>query len=131
MSILDNYTETHNSNNKFKFHAIPDNIIVIGGTAEHTFILPFRFTNYIKESEVLYRQGVTTIIEKPANDILEDCRNTRVTVKLDTDETLLFSRFLLDTFVQLKLTTNDGDIFYTDLIKLKLTQPIEDKPEIW
>lgn len=129
MSILDTFTETQNSNNRFRGHSSKEDEIIVGGTVTHVFILPFKYSEYVVDGKLLYKQGITTILEKDSSSfVLEEKGNktTILTVKLSPEETSLFDRFLLDTYVQLKIYTVNQEVLYNKLNKLKVIMPISD-----
>jgi hypothetical protein len=141
-SILYNFTETHNSDNRFPhIHIDDDDEIVVGSTSTHVFILPFKYSSFVTNSKVIYRQGLEVLLEKDSSSFtIEEPENpdhpmwgkTILTVKLTPEETLLFNQYvaLLDTNVQLKIETENGDILYNKVNKIKVKLPLDARSKL-
>lgn len=130
MSILSNFTETVNPNNRFQFLQDPTRYeVIIGGDMYHTFTLPFNYKEVIKLGRVLYKQGLDTII---VVDILLDSmvkydpltNNSYITIHLSPMQSQKFTTTLLDTFCQLQLETVFGDIIFSDKYDVIVDDPI-------
>lgn len=133
MTILDNFTDTHNSDNRFEF-INDDNtdIIVPGANCEHVFELPFSYKGNIDGCFVIYKQGLEVIHTHFVNyyrDVTdyEVDENPRciIRVKLDTEITSKFKSTLLDTFAQLKFSTSDGELLYGDIHHIWVKKPLD------
>ena len=54
--MLENFTETQNSNNRIRHLHIPkEDEVVMGATCTHVFILPMLYSESILHSSVIYR----------------------------------------------------------------------------
>lgn len=128
--MLENYTETTNSDNRFRCLGIDkDDEIIIGGTCTHIFILPFLYSQYVTDSKIIYKQGLNVVLEKdPQSYILEEDTEknvTTLTLKLSPAETALFKRNLLDAFVQMRIINTDGEVLYNRLNRLIVREPLD------
>jgi len=129
MPKLDDFTELTNFDNRFKGHMDKEDEIIVGGTSTHVFILPFKYSEYVVTSKLLYKQGLFTVLEKgPSEYELKETEfgTTILTVKLTSDETKLFNHPLLDTYVQMQIHTVNDEILYNKLNKIKVIVPIAD-----
>lgn len=129
--MFDNYTPTINSDNRFKRLEIDkEDEIIIGGTCTHIFILPFKYSTYVVNSKILYKQGLDTVLEKyPVDYILEEDDEKGKTIlklKLSTQDTNLFRETLLDSFVQMRIETVNNETLYNKMSRLKVYKPIAD-----
>ena len=129
MSWIDEYKETLNPNNKHEFlFEDKTDVIVIGGNCEHIFKVPFLFSNYVKSSKVIYKQGLDTILEIELNEsnVIENTAisETTIVVRLTPMQTLLFKDTLLNTFVQLKIINTSDTILYDDPHYIKVVKPL-------
>lgn len=73
--MLENFIETHNSNNREEFleQTNPESL-VIGATNSHVFSLDLQFRAYFKEAYVIYRQGVSNapVLVKSYNETIKE-----------------------------------------------------------
>lgn len=128
MSWINNYTETLSPNNKTKFiFEDKTDSIIVGASCQHVFEVPFLFTNYVKKAEVIYKQGLDTIleIELGIDNIIEKGANkTTIIIRLTPEQTILFRETVLDTFVQLKIVTTSDNIIYDDPHYISVSEPL-------
>lgn len=125
---LDNFTETRSPNNYPRYLKIDmDDEIIIGGTTTHIFKLNFKYTGFVKDCKIIYKQGFDVILEKvPTKDqIIEHGNKTTINLVLTPEETMLFKKVYRDTFVQIKIETVDGEVLYNDKNKLVIKQPLD------
>lgn len=143
--MLVNFTETFMPDNRFKClcDGTPHDLTV-GATVVHTFSFPFKFTDYIKECSLIYREGLNIILEKTFNtsDLIgssinrEDLKiylkerptKSDLLLTLTPEETMLFrleKLHCLDTTVQVKIITVEDEIFYNTPEKIKVYRPTQ------
>lgn len=126
--MLENYTTTENSNNRFRFlESDPKDEIVIGGTCMHVFVLPFVYSSVATRCKIIYNQGIETVLEKSDQDceIIEDRFCTKLLLKLQPLETLKFKFCCLETAVQIKVVSNQNEILYTEKNSLCVKNPLD------
>lgn len=127
--------------NRYKFIDTPEtDEIVIGGTAKHTFELPFQWDGFISSGRIYYKQG-TKIVPILQGEVFYDYirvrpemlhtlpnGNTMICVTLDPDYTKTFRKTVLDTYCQLELITKkDLSVYYCDVKKLRVLAPLNYK----
>lgn len=127
--MLEQFTPTINSDNRFKFLDFNEyDTIVAGETCTHTFHLPFKYTDVVCCTDIIYSQGFELVLQKCCCNIEiieEDDNTTTIQSILQPDESLVFTDTLLDSFVQLKLRLKNGSIIYSEPRKLKVYIPLE------
>lgn len=135
MSILDDFTPTYSTNNMNKWLYIHDeeNDIVVGSSCTHIFKFPFKYSEVVKNIEIIYKQGLSEpILIKDSDDVTVEeftqcCGKeySTVTLVLTPEETELFRDTLLDTFVQVKITNNKDEILYNEPTELEIRIPLD------
>lgn len=135
MSILDDFTPTYSTNNMNKWLYIHDeeNDIVVGSSCTHIFKFPFKYSEVVKNIEIIYKQGLSEpILIKNSGDVTVEeftqcCGKeySTVTLVLTPEETELFRDTLLDTFVQVKITNNKDEILYNEPTELEIRIPLD------
>lgn len=130
MSFLDNFTETENSDNRFKCLHIDDiDEIIIGGTCTHIFTVPFIYSDYVQSAEIFYKEGLTLILTKTDSNftIEEDAEKgiSTITLVLTPEDTLLFKRSYLNTNVQMKILNKDGQVLYNVPNRIVVRAPLD------
>lgn len=129
MSKLDKFQPTTYSDNRFKtldLDKIDD--IIIGASCTHIFHLGFRYSEYVKSSKIIYKQGFETVLVKYPKDYkLEETPNghTFLTVVLTPEETLKFRQTLLSTKVQMQVVNVDGETLYNIATNLLVRAPLD------
>lgn len=130
MEILDIFEPTtENPINTHKYLKQEDiSEVIIGGTCTHTFFLPlFSYSEKVKECKIIYKQGLNIVLERvPVDDEVEenDC-GTKITIVLEPDETKLFKKEYVDSFVQLRIVDVDGYVLYNKLNPLNIIKPLD------
>lgn len=141
------FEPTKNPDNRFEFiKEDKTQEIIISGSAEHTFDLPFLYREYkigqivrpgyIKSGIIIYKQGSKIIIEKDIDPntmiINEDFDNFCCTldVKLKPSETQNFDETLLDTFVQLRLISINDELLYDTPHRIIVKAPLKIEPMV-
>lgn len=112
------------SNQPFSLCDCP-NFIDRGCTSTQTFVLPFDYSNVIKSGVITYKQGLYVVLQKELSDEsvqiadTETDNTSEIKVTLSEDETLLFkpSFTMSPVEVQIKLTTEDNQVFTTDVFR--------------
>ena len=129
MSNLDNFTETTNPQNRFM--CLPhDQIynIIINGSAKHTFIIPFIYSNIVESGHIFYKQGLTTVlgIQIEPSMVTEDIKNNMsyIVIQLSPGQTAIFNNTVLDTACQFEFMTLNNDVLYSDKYKVIVEEPI-------
>ena len=131
MGVLDSYTQTIISDNRHKFIDSNEDKdeIIIGGSCTNTFELPFLYSKYIKDGEIIYKQGLNIVFEMPISlDMIkekESCPFSIVQVNLSPSQTSLFEDTVLDTFCQLKLIDVNDNVMFDEPHKLKVITPLK------
>lgn len=137
MAILDNFTDTTSSNNTCQWLYIhgedEENDIVVGSSCTHIFKFPFKYSEVVKDINIIYKQGLADpILIKGINDVTveefeKSCGKvySTVTLVLTPTETELFRKTLLDTFVQIKITNKDDEILYNVPTELVIRVPLD------
>ena len=144
MSIISDFIPTDNiPDNRFmeiKMPKIDD--IVIGADCTQVFNLPFVFSEYVDSVAVLYKQGLELLLVKETCnncsfsecpfgkcindfDVTEHETWSTLEVHLSPTETASFDKNCLDTHVQLKITTKNGNIVYGMPYKLNIRCPLD------
>lgn len=143
MSIFDNFTETINSDNRFKNwqECDDEDELIIGASCNHVFKVPFLFTGqsaYARDCRIFYSQGLNVVLEKG----LEDCEVTPETITrpdqttyytgcsiisldLTPFDTAYFKDTVLDSWVQLKIYTVNDELLYNEKRKIKVIPTLE------
>lgn len=133
MSLLEEFKETHNSDNRHHSLCIDEeDEIIVGGSCTHVFILPFKYSNYVVNSKIMYKQGLFTVLEKyPSEYKLEEKSNgtTVLSLRLSPEDTKKFNRPILKTYVQMKIETANNETLYNKLNKIKVIVPVSDLRE--
>ena len=100
-----------------------EDIIIIGGTREQTFNLPFSF-KLIKKIAVVYVQDDHIVIKKTNEDfIISDFDDTLLYFTLSELETILFKEGPIK--VQMKILLEDGSILVSDVFHTKGVMSID------
>lgn len=132
MGILDDYTQTIISDNRHQFIDSNEDKdeIIIGGSCTNTFELPFLYSQYIKEGEIIYKQGLDVLLELPISlDMIEEnekCSVSIVQVTLNPSQTSLFKNTILDTYCQLRLVDINDNVMFDEPHKLKVSKPLKE-----
>ena len=135
MNILENFTDTYNSDNRFEF-SNDDNtdIIVPGADCDHIFELPFSYRGNISSCLVIYKQGLEVIhthFVNYNNDVLDDeyseHPSCKIRVHLTPEITIKFKSTLLNTYAQLKMTTDneEPELLYGDIHHIWVRKPLD------
>lgn len=100
-----------------------DDLIIIGGTREQTFNLPFNY-KLIDKLELLYNQDNTTVLRKNLNDLtVSKIDPSLVYFMLSEADTFLFKEG--EIVVQLKARLKDGEIIVSDILHLNAINAID------
>lgn len=132
MGVLDNYTQTIISDNRHQFIDSNEDKdeIIIGGSCTNTFELPFLYSKYIKEGEVIYKQGLDVLLELPISlDMIEEnerCSFSIVQVNLNPSQTSLFKNTILDAYCQIRLIDINDNVMFDEPHKLKVSKPLKE-----
>ncbi|MBO7078223.1 MAG: hypothetical protein J6W64_00245 [Bacilli bacterium] len=149
MSMFDNFTHsTTISFNRPDYH-YDDNTgdIVIGATNEHTFNAPFLLSEYCTMFDIIYKQGLTTVLikrynfevneevnEKVQNGIeVKECDEKEfsiVKVTLTPPESNMFKNSVLECQAQMKLYMPDNEILYSDAYDIDVKSPLDNENAI-
>jgi len=128
MSKLDCYEPTHYPNNKILFlHNDSIDEIIIGGSCNHIFELPFKYSECIKAGWVIYKQGFEEKLRLQITpEMVTECkhRGSTITVKLTPEMTLKFDSTLLDTHCQLRLIDNNSQVLYDKPHEISVAMPL-------
>lgn len=128
MSKLDVFTPTKYSDNRvivLPEEKIDD--IIIGATCTHIFHLGFKYSEYVKSSKVIYKQGLDVILTKyPISYNLEETKygTTFLTLVLTPEDTIKFRDAHLTTTVQIQITNVNGETLYNIPSKLIVKEPL-------
>lgn len=137
MMILDDFTNTTSTDNISQWLYIHDedeeNDIVIGSSCTHIFKFPFKYSEVVEHIEIIYKQGLNNpILIKHDEDVTvaefkSQCGRdySTVTLILTPEETKLFKKTLLDTFVQIKLINKENETLYNVPTELKIRVPLD------
>lgn len=127
--MLTEFRPTYNSDNRDSYIEcdLSEDDIIIGSTVRHIFNLPFNFDNYIESCSVIYKQGLEVVLIKTDYEIYETPMRATITVILSPEETRLFTKDSLDTYVQLKVVTTPGDVLYNKPSRIKVKKPTDSK----
>lgn len=130
---LDDFTSTVNSDNRFKaITQEKENTIIIGASATHVFIVPFKYSNYIKEAYVHYQQGLYNVLSIEIEpDMVQEKKNcSYITVKLSAKQTSKFDWTSLSCSCQIKALKLDNTVAYDMIYDIKVLKPLQgSKPE--
>lgn len=113
--------------------------ITVGGTTEHTFIVPINIEESVKALDIYYKYGLDVVLDKTLNDITyyvdEDKNTTAIKCVLSPSDTSLFKDWYRDATVQLKITLIDedsdeeddkeGSVLYSDIYYLKVLKSLK------
>lgn len=105
-----------------------DITIMAGETAEHSFEIPFNIGEVCNNVEVIYKLGLTDVLVKDVNstDLYEtEHGNTIIKIVLSSVETVLFAHTLLNASVQIKFYMKDGEISYSEIYPIKLSNALD------
>lgn len=110
--------------NRVKYLDDDVDYITVGGTTEHTFIIPLHKEN-IESLHILYRYGLDVVIDKiidPESIQTDEDDESICIVKsiLEPEETLLFKDWYRDAEVQLKFGLTGDVVLYSDIYCLKV-----------
>jgi len=137
--LYDNLPEGYIPNNRPKVYEVDTtDTIVIGGTAEHSFVLHFAFSEFCNDFEIMYKQSVTgPILTFTSNSVevegpIEEETPWKtvfstIKVHLLESDTRQFDPHR-ETYAQIKLTMKDGSIVYGDKNIVKLVAPLDAVP---
>ena len=100
-----------------------DDLIIIGGTREQTFNLPFDY-RIIDKLELLYNQDGSTVLKKDLDDLtISKFDPSLVYFTLSEQDTFLFKEGKI--VVQLKIRLKDGEIIVSDILHLNAIKSID------
>lgn len=115
--------------------------IMTGGTAIHTFEVPFNVSEECNEIEVIYKQGIKPIIIKNSFslEVVESEGKSIVTSTLSPEETQMFKNNILKTRVQMKFYMKDDSVIYSEIYKVTVRnatdinrkKPEEDEQKVY
>ena len=109
----------------FNMHFSGDNNIIIGGSCQQTFNLPFN-NKIIKKLWISYVQDDKVVIRKELDNCDIACfDDTLLFFNLKESETSLFRRG--DVTAQLKVQLKSGDIIISDTLHIKAIATIDDQ----
>lgn len=135
----DNLPEDYIPNNRpFVADVDSTDSIIIGGTAEHKFVLHFSYSSLCKGFEIVYKQSIgDPILVFASNDNNVDNNVdvdeqttlfgntiTTITVHLSVEQTKLFNSFRT-TQAQLRLDMLNGDVIYGNKNDIKIITPLD------
>lgn len=136
--MLLDFTPTVNPDNRFERLACCGDCfdqIIIGATVEHLFLFPFQVAGYLKRVEVCYEQGIHPVLnytidptttQSTANLRIIPIQNrTALQIYLPVEDTEQFTANGLDTRVQVKFTTQDDEVLFSDYYWVKVLKPVE------
>lgn len=127
-TILDTFTETKFSDNRTK--TLSENKIdeiIIGSTTIQTFTVPVVYSKVAKELQIIYNQGIETVLTLASSDvnIQESDSSTTIKITLKPDQTCLFKETCLNSRVQLKFVALDETVTYTSKKDIKIINPLD------
>ena len=102
--------------------------IMSGGTATHSFIVPFNLPEECDNFEVNYELGLKPIISKDSSELTTSVDNKGIYTihcKLSPEETSLFRETYLHTEVQVKFFMKNGDIRFSPIYKVYTEDSID------
>lgn len=136
--MLLDFTPTVNPDNRFERLACCGDCfdqIIIGATVEHLFLFPFQVEGYLKRIEVCYEQGIHSVLHYEIDSttmqytdnlrIIPIQNRTALQIYLPVEDTTKFTANGLDTRVQVKFTTQDDEILFSDYYWVKVLKPVE------
>ena len=128
--MFDNYPQPDDyiPNNRPKPIEREELKIVTGETVTHTFHVPFNVEEQCYELEVIYKLGVKPIIIKNSYSLeitIEEDNTTTIKCTLTPEETKLFANTLLSARVQTKYYLNNGDVTFSKIDIIDVTDSLE------
>ena len=134
MSILENFTETTYSYNLREPSTLDEiDEIVVGSTTTHIFEVPFKYSEVVDGLEIIYKQGFNVILVKnesnvSVEEIERPCDHrwkSIITLVLPPEDTELFGRTYMDTYVQIKIYSKENETLYTNKSPIKVVFPLD------
>jgi len=127
ISIFDNYQDLSDyvpDNRPIIICQDTDNFI-IGGTC--TFTFEFKLDeNDIKDIQFIYKEGISTLYIKEKNELdLEQKDDILFVSSTLTSEETKNVNPLRNLFIQVKFTLNDDTIVYSNDVKLKIVETLD------
>lgn len=140
--MIDNLRPIQGPCNLFRFLDCDFDYITVGGTTEHTFIVPINIEESVKSLHIYYRYGLNIVVDKTIDDITyyvdEDKHTTAIKCVLSPSDTALFGDWYRDASVQLKFVLVDedsedsdefdhkkGSVLYSDIYPLKVLRSLK------
>ena len=102
-----------------------ENEIVIGATISHFFSIPFNYSKYVNSCEIIYHQDLDFSYVKTDFEKKEFIDHTDIIVTLTPEETKLFKKNSLDTFVQIRIVNNKDEVMYDEPHRIKIKKPLK------
>ena len=126
MSKLNQFKESVPNDWKFLDKDEDIDEIVIGGSATHTFELPFNYDKVVKSATITYKQGLEVKLSIPVTKkmVVTIGNKSVIYVYLPPVYTETFDDTILDTYCQLEVIQFDGKILYDEQHKIKVVKPI-------
>lgn len=111
-----------------------DDIITVGATSFHTFVLDFPYSGNCSGFDVVYSNGVETPLVVSSEDpvapyeMTEADGKTTIAITIPPAISSLFDP-MRESYAQMRLTMNDGSVIYGDKNKIGIIGTLEAKRE--